>query len=82
MKDNKIIFGVKVCLLGLSFYVMEFLFLPVFGALQKAQVDGQGFSTDFMQYARTQPYPIIFILTAVIVVIGIALIIWGLREKK
>lgn len=82
MKDSKIIVGVKTVILGLSFYIIELLLLPVFGALQKAQVGGQGFYTDFMRYAEEQPYPIIFILTAAIIVIGIALIVWGLREKK
>ncbi len=35
-----------------------------------------------MKYASEQPYPIIFILTALIIVIGVVLIVWGLIEKK
>ncbi len=40
MKDGKIITGVKTVILGLCLHIIEFLFLPVFGALQKAQVAG------------------------------------------
>ena len=82
MNDNKIIFGFKTIILGLCLYIVELLSLPIFGALQKAQVSGAGFYSDFWKYAGEQPYPIIFILTAVIIVMGVAFVFWGLKEKK
>lgn len=82
MNDNKIIFGFKTIILGLCLYIVELLSLPIFGALQKAQVSGVGFYSDFWKYAGEQPYPIIFILTAVIIVMGVAFVFWGLKEKK
>ena len=41
--DRKIIVGFKTIVLGLCLYVIELLSLPVFGTLQKAQVNGDGF---------------------------------------
>ncbi|MCI9015316.1 MAG: hypothetical protein HFI59_15525 [Lachnospiraceae bacterium] len=81
-KDRKIIVGFKTIILGLCLYVIELMYLPVFGALQKAQVSGDGFYSDFWKYTEKQPYPIIFILTGIIVVLGIAFVVLGYREKR
>lgn len=81
-KDKKIIIGFKTIILGLSLYIVELLSLPIFGTLQKAQVSGEGFYSDFWKYAGNQPYPIIFILTGIIIVMGIAFMVLGYREKK
>ena len=80
--DRKIIVGFKTIVLGLCLYVIELLSLPVFGTLQKVQVNGNGFYSDFWKYAREQPYPIIFVLTGIIVVLGIVLVFLGDKEKK
>ena len=79
---EKIFAGLKLIVLGICLYIFELLSLPVFGVLQKIQVSGQGFKTDFMKYASVQPYPLVFILTGIIVVVGIALIYWGHKEKN
>lgn len=81
-KDRKIIIGFKTIILGLCLYIVELLFLPIFGAFQKAQVSGDGFYSDFWMYAGKQPYPLIFVLTGIIIVLGIAFIIWGYKGKK
>ena len=81
-KDKKIMIGYKTIILGLCLYIVELLYLPVFGALQKTQVSGNGFYSDFWKYTGQQPYPIILLLTGIIIVMGIAFIIWGYKEKK
>lgn len=81
-KDRKIIIGFKTIILGLCLYIVELLYLPIFGILQKIQVAGDGFYTDFWEYAGQQPYPTIFVLTGIIIVIGVVLIICGYKEKK
>lgn len=80
--DGKVIVGFKTIILGLCLYVIELLSLPIFGTLQKAQVNGDGFYSDFWKYVGTQPYPIIFVLTGIIVVLGIGFMISGYQEKK
>lgn len=80
--DSLIRIGIITTVLGIVLLILECLFLPVLAAIQKAQVNGQGFYTDFMEYAFVQPMPIIFILTAVVVGGGIVLIVKGYREKK
>ena len=80
--DRKVIVGFKTVILGLCLYVIELLSLPVFGALQKAQVSGDGFYSDFWRYAGEQPYPIIFMLTGIILVLGIVFMVLGYREEK
>ena len=74
--------GFKTIVLGLCLLIFELLMLPVFGTLQRLQVSGDGFYTDFMQYIGTQPYPIILFLTAIIILLGIGLMIVGFREEK
>ncbi len=80
--ERKIILGVKAVIWAITLFILEFLSLPVFGAIDKAQVNGQGFKTDFMLYTDTQPYPTIFLLTGIIFVIGIVMVVWGLKERK
>ncbi|MFR7639862.1 hypothetical protein [uncultured Allobaculum sp.] len=81
-KESKIIVGFKTVVLGLCLYIIELLSLPVFGILQKMQTNGDGFYSDFWKYAGVQPYPVIFILTGIMIVLGIALIILGYKDKK
>lgn len=76
-RDKKIIIGFKTIIWGLSLYILELLFLPIFGTLQKEQVNGQGFYSDFWKYAGMQPYPAVFILTGIIVVLGVGFMISG-----
>lgn len=81
-KESKIIVGFKTVVLGLCLYIIELLSLPVFGILQKMQTNGDGFYSDFWKYAGVRPYPVIFILTGIVIVLGIALIILGYKDKK
>lgn len=81
-KESKIIVGFKTVVLGLCLYIIELLSLPVFGILQKMQTNSDGFYSDFWKYAGVQPYPVIFILTGIVIVLGIALIILGYKDKK
>ena len=80
--DRKVIVGFKTIILGLCLYVIELLFRPIFGALQKAQVSGDGFYSDFWRYTGEQPYPIIFVLTGIILVLGIVFMVLGYKEEK
>lgn len=81
-QDRKIIVGFKTIVLGLCLYIVELLSLPVFGALQKEQVGGSGFYSDFWAYAGVMPYPLIFVLTGLVIALGIFFLLWGCREKK
>ncbi len=80
--QEKLLLGVKTIVLGLVLYVLEFLSLPIFGAIHKAQVDGNGFYSDFWKYVDTQPYPAMFVATAIIVLIGIVLLVSGFNDTK
>lgn len=74
--------GFKTIVVGLIMLVLEFMFLPILGSLQKSHVNGQGFYSDFIKYAGMQPMPIIFIITVAIIVIGIGFLALGLYNKK
>lgn len=74
--------GIKTTILGTVLIVLECLFLPVLAIIQKSQVNGQGFYTDFMDYISVQPMPIIYILTIIIICVGIFLVFWGSRRKR
>lgn len=80
--NKQVNLGFKTTVAGLIMLVLEFMFLPVFGALQKAHVNGQGFYSDFIKYAGMQPMPIIFTITIVIIVFGISFLTLGLYSKK
>lgn len=79
---QKWILGFKTMVLGLCLYVAELLSLPVYGALHKLQTGGNGFYSNFWQYAGVQPYPLIFLLTGIITALGAALLLCALREKR
>ena len=80
--QQKMAAGFRTAAVGLILLALEYLFLPVFGAIQKAHVAGQGFYTDFMKYAQMQPMPTVFLLTALVILLGAALFLLGLWEKK
>lgn len=74
--------GFKTIIVGLIMLVLEFMFLPILGTMQKTHVNGQGFYSDFIEYAGMQPMPIIFTLTAIIILVGIFFLLKGLMYKK
>ncbi|MBS7525425.1 hypothetical protein KHM83_01895 [Fusibacter paucivorans] len=80
--ERIIMAGYKTIVLGICLYIIELMLLPIFGFLQKEQVNGNGFYTEFWRYTGEQPYPTIFFLTGVIVVLGVILLYLGMREKK
>lgn len=82
LANRQIIIGVKTLVLGLVMLVLEFLFLPVFGMIQKEHVNGQGFYTEFMRYASMQPMPMVFSITIVIGLIGTLCLLKGYFYRK
>jgi multisubunit Na+/H+ antiporter MnhC subunit len=80
--DRQISRGFAELIIGLVMLVLEFAFLPVFGYIHKTIVDGQGFYTDPMQYAAVQPMPILFLLTAIMITVGICFIAIGFIGKR
>lgn len=78
---REILAGFLTAVAGLVLLALEFMFLPTFGAMQKAQVNGQGFYTDFMRYAQMQPMPTIFTITGLVVAAGTLLLLKGLWDK-
>lgn len=78
---REILAGFLTAMVGLVLLALEFMFLPTLGAMQKAQVNGQGFYTDFMRYAQMQPMPTIFTITGVVVAAGTLLLLKGLWDK-
>lgn len=81
-KDRKLLAGFKTIILGLCLYITELLSLPIFGVLQKMQVNADGFYVDFWKYIAVQPYPIIFTLTGIIILMGVILMVLGCKEKR
>ncbi len=79
---RQILLGFRTIVLGLCLLIMELLSLPIFGYFQKLQVSGQGFYSNFMDYASKQPYPLMFALTSLIVVMGIVFMVLGYRGRK
>jgi transcriptional regulator with XRE-family HTH domain len=82
MANKQIVSGIWTMVIGFVMLVLEFAFLPLYGLIHKSVVDGQGFYTDAINYASVQPMPVIFTLTAIIIVIGICLIAAGHFNKK
>lgn len=80
--NKQVNLGFKTIVAGLILLVLEFMFLPVFGTLQKAHVNQHGFYLDFIQYAGMQPMPIIFGITIAVIVVGVAFLFFGLYSKK
>ncbi|MHB1152532.1 MAG: helix-turn-helix domain-containing protein [Eubacteriales bacterium] len=81
MANKQITMGFITVVIGIIMFVIELMFLPVFGTLQKEQVNSQGFWTDFMKYADVQPMPIVFTLTGVIVFVGLGFMLVGFMYK-
>lgn len=63
--------GFKTTVLGLVMLVLELMFLPIFGMIQKNHVNGHGFYSEFIRYAGMQPMPLVFTCTGLIVLLGI-----------
>ncbi len=82
LAHKQIIIGFLTIVAGLIMFVLEFMFLPVFGTMQKEQVSGHGFYSDFMDYAKVQPMPAIFGVTFVLVMVGMAFMLKGYFYKK
>lgn len=82
LAHKQITIGFMTVVAGLIMFVLEFMFLPIFGTMQKAQVNGQGFYSDFMKYAKVQPMPAIFAVTFILIIIGIAFMLKGYFYKK
>lgn len=82
-RDNsQIAMGFRTIIIGLILFVLEFMFLPVFGAMHKEHVAGQGFYIDYILYAKVQPMPVIFTITGILVLVGVFLIVKGTIGKK
>lgn len=79
---KQITLGFITLVVGLIMFVLEYMYLPVFGTMQKLQVSGQGFYSDFMKYAGVQPMPTIFAITAIVVITGVIFIVKGHMEKR
>ncbi len=82
MANRQITTGFLTVVIGVILFVIELMFLPIFGTLQREQVNSQGFFTDFMRYAEMQPMPVIFTLTGLLVVIGLGFMFLGFLYKK
>lgn len=82
LAHKQIIMGFSSIVLGSILLILEFMFLPIFGKMQKEQVDGQGFYMNFIEYAKVQPMPIIFSITFIIIIIGIIFMLKGYFYKK
>ena len=82
LAHKQITIGFITVIVGLIMFVLEYMFLPLFGSMQKSQVGGQGFYSDFIKYALVQPMPIIFTITTIVVIVGIVLIVKGYVDKK
>ncbi len=80
--EKQIITGFKTIILGLVLLIVELLSVPIFGVLQKLQVNGQGFQDNFMEYVSWFPYPIIFFITALIILFGAIFLITGYKSKS
>jgi transcriptional regulator with XRE-family HTH domain len=80
--NKQINMGFKTVITGLIALVLEFVFLPVLGIMQKAQVNGQGFYTDFMKYTSYPPMPIVFTLTGAVIAAGLCLMAVGYFHKR
>lgn len=82
LAHRQITMGIQTVIVGLIMFILEYMFLPVLGSIQKEQVAGQGFYSDFIKYAGVQPMPTIFTFTGILVIVGIILIVKGYVDKK
>lgn len=74
--------GATAVISGLILFVIEFMFLPLFGSLQKAHVNSQGYYQNFMDYTKVQPMPTIFTITGILIFVGLILFIKGYIDKR
>lgn len=79
---NEITMGVRTVVIGLIMFVLELMYLPLLGMMHKIHVNGDGYYSDFMEYTKFQPMPTIFMITSLIILIGIALVLKGYFEKR
>lgn len=82
LAHKQITMGFLTVVAGLIMFVLEFMFLPVFGTMQKEQVNGHGFYSDFMDYAKVQPMLAIFSVTFILIMVGMAFMLKGYFYKK
>jgi transcriptional regulator with XRE-family HTH domain len=82
LAHKQILMGFVTIVIGLIMFVLEFMFLPVFGTMQKEQASGHGFYSHFMDYASVQPMPTIFKVTFMIIMVGLAFMLKGYFYKK
>ena len=80
--NRQITIGMRVLIVGLIMLVLEFMFLPIYGWIHKTVVDGQGFYSDAINYAKVQPMPIVFTLTAIVILGGLSYMAIGYLSKK
>lgn len=80
--EQKIICGFRTIILGCCFLVLEFLFLPVYSYIEVLRTGGDGTFRNCLEYAQIQPMPIVFFIAGLIILLGIALLISGVRKKK
>ncbi len=74
--------GATAIIIGLILFVLEFMFLPLFGSLHRAHVNGQGYYQNFMDYTKVQPMPTIFTVTGILIFVGLLLFIKGYIDKR
>lgn len=82
LAHKQIIMGFRTVVIGFIMLVLEFMFLPIFGTMQKAHVNGQEFYSDFMKYAGMQPMPTIFMLTTILIIVGVCFLLKGYFYKN
>lgn len=82
MNNNEKMFGTgfKTMILGICLYILELLYLPVFGTIQKELSNSHTVYDNVLKYAEMQPYPIVFALTGIVVVAGIVLMVLGHKK--
>jgi len=82
LASKQITLGFCTMIVGFVMLVLEYMFLPLFGWIHKTIVNGHGFYSDAIRYAKVQPMPTIFALTAIIIIIGAGFMIIGYFSKK
>ena len=82
LAHKQIVMGFITVVIGLIMLVLEYMYLPIFGTMQKAQVNAQGFYSDFIKYAKVQPMPTIFAITVIIIILGVLFTIKGCIDKR
>ena len=73
--------GCVTAAVGAVLLVLEFLFLPFLAQMHRDFVNGNGFYVEYIRYARMQPMPIVFTITAAIIAVGLVLAGMAAIEK-